>query len=53
MYLIQTTKIHKPVQTKGRQLLTGLSSDTSQPRYSATVIMWFTMQSISCRNTQL
>jgi len=31
--------------------LTGFSSETSQPRYSATVIMWFTMQSISWENT--
>lgn len=29
-------------------LLTGFSSLTSQPRYSATVIIWSTMQSISC-----
>ena len=38
-----------PDQTK--RSLTGFSSDTSQPRYSATVIMWFTMQSISCEKT--
>ena len=29
--------------------LTGFNSETSQPRYSATFIIWLTMQSISCR----
>jgi len=32
--------------------LTGFSSETSQPRYSATFIIWLTMQSISCRESK-
>lgn len=32
--------------------LTGFSSVTSQPRYSATFIIWLTMQSISCRESE-
>lgn len=33
--------------------LTGFSSETSHPKYSATFIIWLTMQSVSCRQAIL
>jgi len=52
-FLLPFILFHELMWNRTNLPLTGLSSDTSQPRYSATVIMWFTMQSISWEYTQV